>query len=157
MIPYRELRRNITVEAERKLLDEVMGDDGVIVELEKAGFPMAKRYLLIRVEEGKAVVVAGPLKENQLVPSNPIPERVERHTGSRRDVRALFARPESAMPAGVCKKAAADKNFHDWMVLGKTEIKDQAERRKLVDALRLGAEDNAGMAAACFIPRTDCA
>ena len=73
MIPYGELLRNITVEAEWKLLDEVMGEEGVIVEFEKEGFPMAKRYLLIRVADGKAAVVAGPLKENQLVPSNPIP------------------------------------------------------------------------------------
>jgi hypothetical protein len=43
--------------------------------------------------------------------------------------------------------------FHDWQVLGKTEVKGEAERKRLADALRLGAEDNFGMAAACFIPR----
>jgi hypothetical protein len=38
-------------------------------------------------------------------------------------------------------------------VLGKTEIEDEAKRKRLADALRLGAEDNFGMAANCFIPR----
>jgi hypothetical protein len=38
-------------------------------------------------------------------------------------------------------------------VLGKKEIKDDKERKKLLEALRLGVEDNFGMVAGCFIPR----
>ena len=51
------------------------------------------------------------------------------------------------------KASGTDENFHDWKVLGKVAIKEAAARKKLVDALRLGAEDNAGIVAACFIPR----
>jgi hypothetical protein len=32
-------------------------------------------------------------------------------------------------------------------------VKGDADRKRLADALRLGAEDNFGMAAGCFIPR----
>jgi hypothetical protein len=147
LIPYRELQRNITDEAERKLLDEVMGPGGVIIELAKEGFPLAKRYLLIRVADGKAAVVAGPLKENQLVPSNPIPVRVER----------LFDQAEtfelySLDPRSSGKATPSTENFHEWRVLGKTEVKEPADRKKLVDALRLGAEDNAGTVDGFFIP-----
>jgi len=148
-IPYRELQRNITNKAERALLDGVVGEDGVIVEFEKEGFPPAKRYLLIRVSEERATVVAGPLKENQLVPSNPIPARIER----------LFDQAETfelySLDPDVDPGARGDKaeTFHGWKILGKTGIKEPAVRKKLVDALRLAAEDNAGAVAACFIPR----
>jgi hypothetical protein len=149
MIPYRELQRNITDKAERALLDGIVGEDGVIVEFEKEGFPPAKRYLLIRVDEEKASVVAGPLKENQLVPSNPIPARVER----------LFDQAESfelySLDPATDPREKRDKTetYYGWKVLGKTRIKEQAVRKKLVDALRLAAEDNATSMAACFIPR----
>lgn len=152
MIPYRELQRNITVEAERKLLDEVMGPDGVIVELAKERSPMAKRFLLIRVTDGRAAVVAGPLKENQLVPSNPIPARVER-LFAQSETFELYSLDPTVEPRQGSKDGSSDESFHEWKVLGKTEIKEPAERKKLVDALRLGAEDNAGTADGFFIPR----
>jgi hypothetical protein len=150
MIPYRELQRNITDMAERKLLDEVMGPGGVIVELAKEGFPLAKRYLLIRVADGKAAIVAGPLKENQLVPSNPIPPRVERLL-DQAETFELYSLDPTVDPRSPGK--ASHENFHEWRVLGKTEVKEPADRKKLVDALRLGAEDNAGTVDGFFIPR----
>jgi hypothetical protein len=152
MIPYRELQRNITDEAERKLLDEVMGPGGVIIELAKEGFPLAKRYLLIRVADGKAAVVAGPLKENQLVPSNPIPPRVERLL-DQAETFELYSLDPTVDPRSPGKARESSEKFHEWMVLGKTEVKEPADRKKLVDALRLAAEDNAGTAIGHFIPR----
>jgi hypothetical protein len=43
--------------------------------------------------------------------------------------------------------------FHDWKVLGKTEVKDAETRKKLVSALAKGAEENDGTVANCFNPR----
>lgn len=42
--------------------------------------------------------------------------------------------------------------FHSYRVLGKTEVRDKAEQRRLWQALRQAAADNHGMAANCFIP-----
>src|SRR5688500_3924625 len=44
-------------------------------------------------------------------------------------------------------------HFHGWRVLGRTTITDPATRKKLNEALRKGARENTGMAAACFNPR----
>jgi hypothetical protein len=44
-------------------------------------------------------------------------------------------------------------HFHGWRVLGRTTITDQATQRKLNEALRAGARENSGAAAACFNPR----
>ena len=109
---------------------------------------MAKRFLLIRVTDGKAAVVAGPLKENQLVPSNPIPPRVERLLDQAETFELFALDPRSSG-----KATPSTENFHEWRVLGKTEVKEPADRKKLVDALRLGAEDNAGTVDGFFIPR----
>jgi hypothetical protein len=51
-------------------------------------------------------------------------------------------------------KGVEDKDgFHGWRVLGKTELKDKADRKRLAEALRQGAEDNFGTQAKCFNPR----
>ena len=44
-------------------------------------------------------------------------------------------------------------HFHRWKTLGQTVISDVATQKKLTDALRAGARENSGMAAACFNPR----
>ena len=152
LISYRELQRNITDEAERKLLDEIMGPDGVIVELAKERFPLAKRYLLIRVTDGKAAIVAGPLKENQLVPSNPIHPRVERLLDHAEtfEVYSLDPTVDTRLPS---EGRPSAENFHEWKILGKSEVKEAADRKKLVDALRQAAEDNAGTTTGHFWPR----
>src|SRR5262249_49860241 len=139
-------------EAERKLLDEVLGEDGWLVSVEEDGYPLSMRAILIRVKGGKAAVAGGPLKQNQITPQNRIPEAVER----------LFDKTETFELYSLDPERKADKDgkvvevkdgFHGWQVLGKTEVKGEAERKRLADALRLGAEDNFGMVAACFIPR----
>jgi hypothetical protein len=45
------------------------------------------------------------------------------------------------------------ESFHGYAVLGKLDVKSAEDRKKLVDALRQGAEDNPGAVAACFNPR----
>src|SRR5262249_13241443 len=44
-------------------------------------------------------------------------------------------------------------NFHGWKVLGKTAVKEKADRGKLVEALEKGIKENDGTVAACFNPR----
>jgi hypothetical protein len=146
------IRDRIKEEAERKLLDDVVGADGWQVSVEEEGYPLSLRILLIRVNGEKAVVVGGPLKLNQITPQNRIPDVIERLF----DKAALFELysldPERKI--GADGKILEVKNgFHDWQVLGKTEVKAGAERARLVAALRESAEDNFGMAAACFNPR----
>jgi hypothetical protein len=46
-----------------------------------------------------------------------------------------------------------DANFHDWKILGKTEVKNEA-LKKLVTAFKRGAaEQNQNISAGCFRPR----
>jgi hypothetical protein len=44
-------------------------------------------------------------------------------------------------------------DFHGWKVLGKTTVKDEATRKKLIAAFKKGVADNDGRAAKCFNPR----
>src|SRR5262249_43121519 len=128
---------------------EMLGEDGWMVSLEEAGFPLSMRILLIRVKDGNAAVVAGPLKVNQLTPKNRIPEVAERLLDKAETFELYSLNPDRRAAQNV----EARDGFHGWRVLGKTEVKGEAERKRLTDALRLGAEDNFGMAAACFNPR----
>src|SRR5262245_44192703 len=43
--------------------------------------------------------------------------------------------------------------FHGWKVLGKTTVKEKADRGKLMESLQKGIKDNDGTVAACFNPR----
>src|SRR5262249_42133996 len=43
--------------------------------------------------------------------------------------------------------------FHGWKVLGQTAFKDADLRKKVLDALVKGIQENDGIAAACFNPR----
>src|SRR5262249_50651629 len=133
---------------ERKLLDEVLGEDGWFVYVEEDSDPLSERNILIRVKGGKAAVAAGPLKPNQLSPRNRIPE-----AGDRLLDKAETFELYSLDPDRKGKAAPVKDGFHGWKVLGKTEVKGKADRKRLNDALRLGVEDNFGMVAACFIPR----
>src|SRR5438105_645960 len=45
------------------------------------------------------------------------------------------------------------ETFHDYAVLGKTEIHDQKERGELLRALYKGVADSDGLVANCFNPR----
>jgi hypothetical protein len=151
-LPYQKLRDRIKDETERKLLDEVLGNDGWLVSVGKDGYPLSERIILIRVKDGKAAVVAGPLKPNRFSPKNRISEVVERLLDRADTFELVSLDPERR--AGKDGKGIDGKDrFHGWPVLGKTEVKDAAERKRRADALRLGAEDNFGMVAACFIPR----
>jgi hypothetical protein len=151
-VPYQQVRKELKAEAERKLLDGLLGEGGWLTSVEVEGYPLAERLLLLRVKGTKAVVVAGPLKPNQFSPTNRIPEAVENLFGTAREFELLSLDPDRVI--GKDGNVAPVKNgFHGWKVLGKTEVKGRAERKWLADALRLGAEDNFGMAAACFIPR----
>jgi hypothetical protein len=76
--PYKKMRGRIQDEVERKLMDEMVGDDGWLVFVENDGYPLSARTLLFHVKDGKAVVTGGPLKQNQITPTNRIPEAVER-------------------------------------------------------------------------------
>jgi hypothetical protein len=151
-LSYSKLRHRTREEAERKLLDEVLGGDGWLVSVGADGFPLSERMILIRVKDGKAAVVAGPLKLNQLSPHNRIPEVVERLLNKAEAFELYSLDPERRVGKDG-KVVEVKDDFHGWQVLGKTDVMEAAQRKRLTDALRLGAEDNFGMAAACFIPR----
>jgi hypothetical protein len=149
---YKKLREKTKDEAERKLLDEVLGEDGYFVFVEDDGDVLAERQILIRWKGGKAAVVAGPLKPNQLSPQNRIPEEADQLLG-KADTFELYSLDPQRPVDGEGKVVPPKDSFHGWKVLGKTLVKADAERKLLADALRLGAEDNFGVVAACFIPR----
>jgi hypothetical protein len=149
---YKTARPAIEDKAERKLYDEALGDDGWLVYVvDDGGYPLADRILLVRPKGGKAAVVGGPLKVNQITPKNRIPEVADRLFENAETFELYSLDPDFKFAKG--DKEAGKDAFHGWKVLGKTEVKGEKERRRLADALRLGAEDNFGMAAACFIPR----
>lgn len=148
-ISYKKVRDRIEKEAERKLFDDVLGDNGWIISVEEDGQPLSMRNILIRVKNDKPAVVAGPLKPNQLMPQNRIPEVVEQLLDKAETFELYSLDPDREPDA----KAPVKDGFQGWKVLGKTEVKAAADRTRLASALRLGAEDNFGIAAACFIPR----
>lgn len=149
---YRKLRDRIPDPAERKLLDEILGADGWLIMVEEDGYPLSLRTILIRVKDGKAAVAGGPLKQNQVTPHNRIPEAVDQ-LFEKAGTFELYSLDPGRKFDKEGKPAEVKDGFHGWEVLGKMEVKDKADRKRLADALRLGAEDNFGMAAACFIPR----
>jgi hypothetical protein len=51
------------------------------------------------------------------------------------------------------EKKPASERFHGWPVLGKLEVTDPADRKKLLDALDAGIKASDGTVAACFNPR----
>jgi hypothetical protein len=150
--PYKKMRERLKDEAERKLLDGVLGADGWLVLVEEDGYPLSMRTVLIRVTDGKAAVVGGPLKENQITQRNRIPDVVLK-LFAKADSFELYSLDPERKPGAQEKPVEGKDGFHGWKVLGKIALNDEARRKKLADALRQGAEDNFGMVAGCFIPR----
>jgi hypothetical protein len=150
--PYKKMRIRIKDESESKLLDSVLGDDGWLAIVEEEGYPLSMRTILIQVKDGKAAVVAGPLKENQITQRNRIPEAAGKLLDKAETIELYSLDPELKTDKEG-KVVEVKDGFHGWKVLGKTAVKDGATRKRLADALRLAAEDNFGMVAACFNPR----
>jgi len=134
-------------EAEYKLLDEVVGENGWHVYVDKERQWFQERSILIRVKDGQARVVGGPLKWNQIIPRNKIPEGVQKLLGKSDSFELYSLEPDSRIADP--KKEA----FHKYEVLGKIEVKSAENRKWLVDELRQGVDDNRGTAAGCFDPR----
>jgi hypothetical protein len=151
-VSYKKNRDQLKDEAERKRFDEVLGDDGYLVVVEDEGDLFSTRYLLVRVKGEKVAVVAGPLKPNQMTPTNRIPETADVLL-TKADTFEVYSLDPTREPKEEDKREAAKDKFHGWKVLGKTAVKGEDARKRLADALRQGAEDNGGVAAACFIPR----
>jgi hypothetical protein len=151
-VPYKKARDHFKDEALRKLLDEVLGEDGWLAAVEEDGYALSLRVILIRVKGDKAAVVAGPLKQNQITLQNRIPEVVER-LFDKAEMFELFSLDPKLGSAKEGKGVKGKDYFYGWQVLGKTEVKGEAERKRLADALQSGAEDNHGAVEKCFIPR----
>jgi hypothetical protein len=149
-VSVKKYRENVKDEAERKLLDDVIGEAGFLILVEdRGGDLLSERIILVRTKGDKAEIVAGPLKPNQLSPENRIPAAVEALL-AKADTFELYSLDPTREPG---KEVPAADAFHGWKILGKTEVKADAARKRLADALRTGAEDNPGIVAACFIPR----
>src|SRR5262249_15397678 len=76
--PYKKVRGRVEDKAERKLLDDMLSDDGWLVSVEEDGYPLSERVILIRVKGGKAAVGGGRVEPDQVTPRNRIPEAVDR-------------------------------------------------------------------------------
>jgi hypothetical protein len=152
VLSFKKVRDNVRDEADRKLLDDVLGPNGYFISVTEGDNLFSERIILIRLKDDKATIVAGPLKPNQVNPQNRIPESVEGLL-AKADTFELYSLDPAREPEERGKAEPAKDTFHGWKVLGKTEVKGEAERKGLADALRLGAEDNFGVVAACFIPR----
>jgi hypothetical protein len=139
---YKELRSRQIVKAELKLLEETLGEEGWEFWVQEEGYSVTGRDILIRFKDGKAAVVGGPLKENQVFPHNRIPEDLDRSL-DQAEVFELYSL-NSFKPG---------EGFHGFSVLGKKEIKSDKDRKKLLEVLRLGVEDNYGFVSPCFSPR----
>jgi hypothetical protein len=66
---------------------------------------------------------------------------------------ATWALPVNREPPPPPPPDPTKEYFHEYVVLGKTEIRDQKQRAELLRALYKGIADWDGRAAACFIPR----
>jgi hypothetical protein len=75
---FKELRSRALDKKKLKLLEDVMGEEGWELWVQEEGYSLTGRDILIRIKDGKAAVVGGPLKENQLLPCNRIPEDLDR-------------------------------------------------------------------------------
>jgi hypothetical protein len=78
---------------------------------------------------------------------NKIPAAVREALDKAEGVTLLSLDPDEKAGVG------APVQFHDWKVLGKTEVKDKAARAKLIAALVKGANQKGVEAAKCFEPR----
>jgi hypothetical protein len=131
-------------ETDRKFIGDLTGEDGWGAVVEPKNHHFDKRTILIRVQDGKAAIVAGPLKQNQLIPGNRIHVEAD----------ALLDKAEKFVLYSIDPARRDEKDgYHGWHILGKSEVKDKAQRKEFADALRLSAEDNPGIVAACFQPR----
>jgi hypothetical protein len=151
-LAYKTVRDKIEDAAERKLFDELLGDDGFVVFVANDGRLLSERVFLVRVKNGQAKVVGGPLKPNQFSPTNVIPDAVRKALDKSETFELYSLEPGT----GIRNKEQADpkkEEFHGYEVLGKTVVKAAEDRKKLVEAFRLGVEDNGGTVAGCFIPR----
>jgi hypothetical protein len=140
-IAYTKVRNDLK-EADKKLIEEVLGEDGWIVKIEPENRHLSESVILLRVKEGKASVVAGPLKPNQAIPINRIPEVVLEMLDKAETYELLSLEPERIKDG-----------FHGRKILGQTTVKAEAERKRLTEALKLGVENNFGLVAGCFSPR----
>jgi hypothetical protein len=57
------------------------------------------------------------------------------------------------MPTNATAESDGKEYFHDYRVLGRTEIKDSKRKAELLAALYRGVEDRRASPAACFDPR----
>ena len=146
VVPYAEMRRELHDGARRKRVEEVLGKDGRIVLLTEKKHQWM-RAVLVRVQDGKAVVVGGPHLFGYLM-DNKIPEAA----------RTLLEKAERlellSLDPAFKKRGKPETGFHGWRILGRTVVKEPAARKKLVAALLKGVEESDGNARAASIPAT---
>jgi hypothetical protein len=127
--------------------DKVLDRGGWIVKFgarERVGPGL--RFLLIRVKDGEIAVVGGPSGNAYLNNGEGIPA----------DARAILEKAARFELLSLDPKTHDEDptiGFHGWKVLGKAVVDDAAIAKKLVVALKQGAEESDGAAAGCFHPR----
>jgi hypothetical protein len=145
VIPYEKAAEIVKDEATRKLFGQVLERDDRIVLVGRKKPPVI-RYALVRMSGAAPKVVGGPYRLTYLLMPNPIPEAAA----------AALARAETLELLSLSPERPREKppdDFHGWKVLGRAAVKDRETCKGLVAALRRGAEESEGVAAACFNPR----
>lgn len=71
----------------------------------------------------------------------------------RGDVEAELNNAKGKMATNATAQSDGKDYFHDYLVLGRTEIKDPRRKAELLAALYRGVEDRRASPAACFNPR----
>jgi hypothetical protein len=143
---YKTIRDELETDADRALFDELLRLDDWIVTITADGVP--KRFLLVRIRNDVARVVAGPLKLNQFLPKNRMPYTID-YMLDVSDEFELFSLDPNPPAADTPPK----KLFYGYKVLDKSVVTAANDRTRIADAVRRGIEDNEGDAKKCFTPR----
>jgi hypothetical protein len=132
-------------EAARKLLGRVVGKEDQLVFVGNKD-SLVFRYVLVRLRGGNVKVVGGPYPITYLLMPNRIPNRAREALARADGVEVLSLDPER-------QKEKPTDGFHGWKVLGRTVVKDEETRKKVLAAFQKSIEESEGLRAACFKPR----
>lgn len=128
-----------------KNFKQVLGEDGAIVAFMPAdGF--GGWFVLVAPADGKQKIVGGPYGLAYLSNGNVVPASVRAALAGAKSLELYSLDPSR-------QEDVPKDNFHDWKVLGKTNIAHAEQRKQLISALQNGVAESFGAAAACFNPR----
>jgi hypothetical protein len=123
-------------EESRKLLDQVLTKNDLVVIVTSLK-PLSMRYVLVRMQGEQPKVVGGPYPFTYLLINNRIPDSLKEALTKAEQIELVSLEP---------------KGFESKQ-LGKTVIKEAAQRKQVAKAFLETVETSEGMHALCFNPR----